>query len=162
MYMVLSPLTRCSSPTESSYLDVKAYNLLAYKQQHNRSRQRRKEVNSPMIKIKGEHWVLACSIKLIPIQLRKSQSTNMLFTPTEPLPRRLTNLTILDSIITPYQNNLHVTNDTDEAVCLSSEDIIGSFGNLDKLDLQVPIEDSKLIDVFSNWIKSILKKPQDD
>ena len=119
-------------------------------------------MNSSMIKIKGEHQIQAHSIKLIPIQLRKSQSKDMLFTPTEPLPKRLTNLTILDSIITPSQTTLHVTNDTDEVVHLTSEDIIGSFENLDQLDLQVPMEDSRSIDVSSNWIRSILKKPQDD
>ena len=45
---------------------------------------------------------------------------------------------------------------------LTSEDIIGTIEDLDQLDLQVPIEGSRSIDVFSNWVKSILKKPQDD
>ena len=151
-----------TNSVESSYLDVKAYNLLAYKQQHNRSRWKRRSMETPRIRIKGKHWIPAHSIKLIPIQIRKSQSENILFTPTKQLPRQISNLTILDSIITPSQTTLHVTNDTDGKVYLLSEDIIRTSKSLDQLDLQVPIDNSESINAFSNWVKSILKKPQDD
>jgi len=87
---------------------------------------------------------------------------NLLFTPTEQLPKRIANLTILDSIITPFQTTLHVTNDTDEEVFLLLEDVIGTSKDLDQLDLQVPTKDLESINTFSNWVKSILKKPQDD
>jgi len=67
-----------------------------------------------------------------------------------------------NSIITPSQTTLHVTNDMDEPVCLTSGDIIRSFKDLDQLDPHISLEDSGSIEVFANWVRSILKKPQDD
>ena len=151
-----------SNSVESSYLDVKAYNLLVYKQQHNRNRRKRKSLESSVVRIKGNHRIPACSIKLIPIQIKGSQSKNILFTPTKQLPRPISNLTILDSIISPSQTSLHVTNDLDSEICLLSEDVIGNMESLNQLDLQVPIKDSEQINTFTNWVKSILKKPQNN
>ena len=53
-------------------------------------------------------------------------------------------------------------NDMDETVYPMSGDIIGSIETLDQLDSQVPIEESESIEVFTNWIKYILKKPHGD
>ena len=151
-----------TNSVESSYLDVKAYNLLAYKQLHNKNRRKRRSLESPAVRIKGNHRIPAHSIRMIPIQIKESQSKDNLFTPIKQLPRRLYNLTILDSIISPSQTTLHVTNDSDGEVHLLSEDIIGITESLDQLDLQVPIEDSEPINTFTNWIRSILEKPRDN
>ena len=72
------------------------------------------------------------------------------------------NLTLMDSITSPSQTSLHVTNDTNIPVKLLLGDILGCYESLEELDSQVPQSLSHSVEKFAHLAKPILRKPKDD
>ena len=146
------------SSVDSAYLKVQAMQLQAAKVQHRRNNKKRRQQKGPIRVYALESTSISPgSIKKIAITTSKPLTGHGIFIPSEQLPRRIQNSTIINSILPSKPSHILIINDSDIPIQIQPQDVIGTMEDNDYYDQQPP-GDNTSVQNFFNLVNPILQE----